>query len=318
MSVIACSAALVVRSAGATVSNSTAGVIHLTFDDGPDQLFTPLLLDLLDEHGAQVTFFLLGRNLAERWGSEEIQDLLNRGHALGNHSTHHRKLTTRHPFEVAADLEEASLLLSELSGYRPTCWRAPYGDRNDMVDAIAFSFGMSHVGWTADPQEWRQPSVLSVVDYLTEKRHDGSIVLMHDRKWLTLHIVADFVPAFIGEGWRFAPIDSCWTSHQQKERMATRDFGEVPVGRVSSVRSGPAGFGVAIEGWAYDADAPNAGLGIRVLHADGSSPVVAQTSPDHSFSLVIETPPEGPICLWVVDSGRKHHPSLGCHLVETS
>ena len=318
VSVIAASAGLAALSAGTAAANPEAGVIHLTFDDGPDQLLTPLLLDLLDQHGAQATFFMLGRNLSERWESEEIQDLLNRGHALGNHSTHHRKLTTRHPFEVAADLEEASLLLSELSGYRPTCWRAPYGDRNGVVDGIASSLGMTHVGWTADPQEWRNPWVPLVVEYLTEERHDGSVVLLHDRKWLSLHIVADFVPAFIGDGWRFAPIDSCWTTNQQKERMATRDPNEVPVGKVSSVRSDPDGLGVVIKGWAYDADAPTAGLSIRALHGDGSSPIVASTTADHSFSLIVDNPPDGPICLWVVDSGRKHSPSLGCHLVETS
>ena len=54
------------------------GIVHLTFDDGPDQLFTPLLLDLLDGYGAKASFFPLGRNLEPRWGAEEVQALLSR------------------------------------------------------------------------------------------------------------------------------------------------------------------------------------------------------------------------------------------------
>ena len=46
------------------------GVVYLTFDDGPDQMLTPLLLDLLDRHGARASFFPLGRNLEPRWGEE--------------------------------------------------------------------------------------------------------------------------------------------------------------------------------------------------------------------------------------------------------
>ena len=68
------------------------GVLHLTFDDGPDQAFTPVLLDLLDRYGAKATFFPLGRNLEPRWEQDDVQDLLSRGHAIGNHSWHHRSL----------------------------------------------------------------------------------------------------------------------------------------------------------------------------------------------------------------------------------
>ena len=184
-------------------SEEAPGVVHLTFDDGPDQAFTPVLLDLLDRHGAKATFFPLGRNLKPRWDQDDVQDLLSRGHAIGNHSWHHRRLTEHHPFDVAADLEEASLLLQDLAGFRPSCWRAPYGERNEMVLAVAGSLGMEHVEWTADPQEWQNPWVPVVLAYLIGKRHDGSTILLHDRKWLSLHIVEAVVPAYSDDGWRF-------------------------------------------------------------------------------------------------------------------
>jgi len=290
------------------------GVVYLTFDDGPDRLFTPVLLDLLDHHGARATFFLLGRNLSTRWGSDEVQDLLNRGHAVGNHSTRHWRLTEHHPWSVAADLERASVLLAERTGYRPTCWRAPYGDRNAMVDAVAASLDMAHVGWTADPQEWRDPWVPVVVDYLTRERHDGSVVLLHDRKWLSLHIVEDLVPAFHGDGWRFEALPICRAPGQREARMATRVVDDPPVGRVERVND--IDGRLEVSGWAYDADAPEGGLSIRLADGESGPVVAALTGADHRFEFHLSVVPVGPICLWAVDSGRRQNANLGCHRAE--
>ncbi len=288
------------------------GVVRLTFDDGPDQLFTPVLLDLLDRHGVRATFFPLGRNLERRWGSDEVQDLLNRGHALGNHSTHHRQLTKEHPWRVAADLDEASELLATVAGFRPSCYRAPYGDRNATVDEVAGSLGMVHVAWTADPQEWRNPWVPVVVEYLAEERHDGSIVLLHDRKWLSLHIVDEVVPRFLADGWRFDVVPDCRPAGEREARMATRSVGDVPVGRVEAVVEVP--DGVAVVGWAYDADLPDGGLVVRAA-PDGDRVVdVATTGSDHGFSVVLDAPVTAPLCVWAVDAGSGRHDSnLGCH-----
>lgn len=293
------------------MSGRDPGVVYLTFDDGPDELFTPVLLDLLDHHGARATFFLLGRNLAARWGSDQVQDLLNRGHAVGNHSIHHRRLTEYHPWSVAADLEGASVLIADRTGYRPTCWRAPYGDRNLMVDTVAASLDLAHVGWTADPQEWRHPWVPVVVDYLTRERHDGSIVLLHDRKWHALHIVDDLLPAFHDDGWHFEVLPSCRVPGQREARMATRMDDDPPVGRVGQVVATDGGL--LLSGWAYDADAAEGGLVIRAMVGGVGPVVVAETGLDHGFEFRLEVVPEGPICLWVVDAGRRQDSSLGCH-----
>jgi len=290
------------------------GVVHLTFDDGPDQALTPVLLDLLDRHGARATFFLLGRNLAARWGSDEVQDLLNRGHEVGNHSTHHRPLTQQHPFDVAADLAEASVILADRTGFRPSCWRAPYGDRNGMVRAVAGSLSMSHVGWTADPREWTHPWVPVVVQDLTRERHDGLVILLHDRKWHSLHIVDDLLPAFHGDGWRFEAVPDCRVPGQRGARMATRGIDDPPVGRVDRVVA--ADGGILVSGWAYDADAPAGGLLIRATTVHGGPDVVAETGVDHGFGFRLEADPEGPVCVWAIDAGRRQDSSLGCHREE--
>jgi len=295
------------------VMGGDPGVVYLTFDDGPDQLFTPLLLDLLENYGASASFFPLGRNLEARWGMDEVQDLISRGHTVGNHSLNHRRMTEMHPWAVAADLDSASTLIQTLAGFRPTCFRAPYGGHDEMVDLVASSLGMVHVGWTADPQEWRDPWVPVVLAYLRDGLHDGSVILLHDRKWLTLHIVAEVLESFSAEGWRFEALPACRSGSERRDRMATRSPGDVPVGLVERVW---ASDGVVhLSGWAFDADLSAGGL--EVVAATETGPVPAGlTSADHAFQVIVEgADTDAPICLWARNAGRERHDtSLGCHL----
>ena len=172
---------------------------------------------------------------------------------------------------------------------------------------------MEHVEWTADPQEWQNPWVPVVLAYLTEKRHDGSTILLHDRKWLSLHIVEAVVPAYSNDGWRFEVVKSCRTGAEREARMATRVEGDVPVGRVEGLTND--GDKILLTGWAYDADAPEGGLEV-VSNTDGLSPrVVGTTGIEHDFAVVLASPTgSAPICVWVANAGRpRHDTSLGCH-----
>ena len=65
--------------------------IAITFDDGPDGISTPVLLDGLKERGVRASFFVIGQE------AEEHPDLIRRmqkeGHLIGNHTYHHVELT---------------------------------------------------------------------------------------------------------------------------------------------------------------------------------------------------------------------------------
>ncbi len=64
--------------------------IALTFDDGPNSDYTPLLLTKLAEHRVPATFFLIGRNLKKH--PEIGRRIVQEGHEVGNHTYHHRML----------------------------------------------------------------------------------------------------------------------------------------------------------------------------------------------------------------------------------
>jgi hypothetical protein len=81
--------------------DTSAPMVALSFDDGPDPRYTPTVLDLLAQHGAKATFFLVGVNAAAR------RDLVARqrraGHSIGNHTYDHADLASLAPYRVRAD-----------------------------------------------------------------------------------------------------------------------------------------------------------------------------------------------------------------------
>jgi peptidoglycan-N-acetylglucosamine deacetylase len=155
------------------------GVV-LTFDDGPDPVHTRKVLDILDEHDAKATFFVIGRK-AERH-PEVIQEILARGHEVGVHGyAHDRLFSLRGPRRVRRDLERAVRALEKVTKQRPTLFRPPVGHTNPTIARIAEQLDLTMVGWSVagyDGIAGAKPS--KVARRITHKLDDGDIVLLHD------------------------------------------------------------------------------------------------------------------------------------------
>ncbi len=303
----------VVRASGA----DTAPVMHLSFDDGPHWLFTPMLLDLLDDYGARASFFPTGETIVARWDAATTQDLLNRGHTVGNHTWGHSDLSKLSVDSAVAEVVRASAGLEALAGFRPSCFRAPYGEVGELRSRLGADLGMSLAGWTADPQEWRDPPIEEVLTYLRSRESDGMVVLLHDRKWLTLHIAQRVLADYSARGWEFEPLGACDAAGAQGSRMASRVSGDLPVGQVEGSASGDGS--TWLEGWAFDADLPQGGLPIRATVNRLEPAIVARTTEDHRFSFPVSRASgdrSGRICVWAVNVGAQgHDPSLGCRIL---
>ncbi|MBI2543998.1 MAG: polysaccharide deacetylase family protein, partial [Candidatus Rokubacteria bacterium] len=64
--------------------------VALTFDDGPDPVNTPKVLDLLGDAGARATFFVVGERAAS--APDVVREMVARGHEVGNHTWSHANL----------------------------------------------------------------------------------------------------------------------------------------------------------------------------------------------------------------------------------
>ncbi len=149
----------------------------LTFDDGPDPVWTPRLLDLLGRLGARVTFFPIAPRAAAQ--PELIARMLAEGHAIGLHCDEHVRHSTRDIDWLRRDTARALERLSAL-GVTPSLWRTPWGDIAPWSEVIAAEFGLQIVGWTVDTHDWRGDAAADMFAASRASLCDQAIVLAHD------------------------------------------------------------------------------------------------------------------------------------------
>lgn len=158
---------------------ATAGVVALTFDDGPDPATTPAVLDLLEARGARASFFCIGR-LVERH-PELAREIRSRGHQVENHSYRHsHSFGFLGPARLRDDIERAQDAIERATGGRPTLFRAPAGIRNMFLDLVLERLGLRLVSWTRrgfDTVSRRPPRIAA---RLSTGLAVGDILLLHD------------------------------------------------------------------------------------------------------------------------------------------
>lgn len=153
------------------------GAVFLTFDDGPDPVWTPRVLDALAAARAKATFFVEGPRA--RLHPPLVARMLRDGHAVGFHCTRHVRHTALSLEEIRADAEEGLLALRGL-GVSPGHWRAPWGVTTPQSEVVAREHGLTLVGWSADTHDWRGDAAGRIFEAVAPEISDGAIVLMHD------------------------------------------------------------------------------------------------------------------------------------------
>jgi peptidoglycan/xylan/chitin deacetylase (PgdA/CDA1 family) len=152
--------------------------LALTFDDGPS-VWTPLVLDLLREHGARATFFLIGARVRER--PDDVRRIEAEGHELGSHTLTHPRLTEISDDEARAEIIGGVEALEEVLGKRLQLFRAPGFYADERVLAIVADLGLEAVFADVDPEDWR-PGLDShtIFRRVLDGARDGAIVDLHD------------------------------------------------------------------------------------------------------------------------------------------
>lgn len=193
--------------------------VFFTFDDGPDHLgVTDKILDLLDHYDAAATFFVVGR-AAEAF-PDQIDRIVDEGHALGNHTYSHPRLTSLSHAEVRRELTRANEVLEELSGHEISCYRPPEAKVNDDIHAIAVELGIGNETWHAtwggqwglwdvDSWDWRggHERTLDALNTVSE----GDVVLMHSLSSFSADIFDEWMESN-HDRFDFKVLPGCMTS----------------------------------------------------------------------------------------------------------
>ena len=123
--------------------------IAITFDDGPDPIWTPQLLDGLKERGAKASFFLMGKQAKAH--PELVKRMQEEGHLIGNHTYSHIQLNKKNRETFKAELVKTNELLMEITGEEVQFVRPPYGSWDKSFET---ELTMLPVFWNIDPMDW--------------------------------------------------------------------------------------------------------------------------------------------------------------------
>lgn len=154
--------------------------VSLTFDDGPDPLTTPPLLDLLEKRGITATFFVIGEKAAAH--PDLIARIIQKGHLLGNHSFRHSPwIFFRKVAAVIKDIEAAQRVLKK-SGVEPLVYRPPIGIVSPRLQPALGKTGLTLVNFSNRPLDGGNRRLGSLSRRVLKRIQDGDIVLLHDRR----------------------------------------------------------------------------------------------------------------------------------------
>lgn len=137
----------------------------------------PRMLETFKSHNAKGTFFLSGRWAAEN--PELVKAIAAGGHEIGNHGYSHP-----HPSRISADqnrqeISRTEKAIEQITGRKTRLFAPPYGEFDRRVLEVAEELGYKTIMWSIDTIDWQKPAPAVIVQRVSQKLHDGAIILMH-------------------------------------------------------------------------------------------------------------------------------------------
>lgn len=177
--------------------------VWLTIDDGPDPSDTPAILDLLDQHGAKATFFVIGKKAEQH--PELIREIVRRGHRIGNHTWSHPQASfwCHGPIRTYREIARCQEVIKTITGEAPSVFRAPVGHSNLFVHPVLETFGLRLVGWSSRGFDGVSASLPEVTRRIRASAADGGIILAHEATPIAREVVADVLALGAEKGWNF-------------------------------------------------------------------------------------------------------------------
>ena len=174
----------------------------LTFDDGPDIRYTPLLLDGLKERNVRVSFFLLGEKVEQY--PELVERMQKEGHLVGNHTYHHVQLNKLNETKAREEILKTNNLIYETTGVYPLYLRPPFGAWKKNLELCV---EMLPVFWTIDTLDWKVQNTEKIVRTVQEQIEDGAIILMHDEYDTSVEAALQVVDELKNQGYELVTVD---------------------------------------------------------------------------------------------------------------
>lgn len=162
--------------------------ISITFDDGPNPEFTPKILELLQQHQAVGTFFLIGEKAEQH--PELVKQIVDSGHVVGNHSySHTSKFGFFSTSKVISELQKTDTVLQSIIGKRPLLFRPPFGVTNPNIKKAIQQTKHFSIGWSKRSLDTTSISEEKIFNRITSGLRKGDVILLHDQSFKTVVVL---------------------------------------------------------------------------------------------------------------------------------
>lgn len=177
-------------------------MVAITLDDGPHPVNTQKVLDILKEHNAKATFFMVGQNVENN--SNVVKAVYNSGSEIGIHTWSHKQLTKISTDEIIQEVNKTSDVIFNITGERPKLVRPPYGSVNDNVKNALKEYPL--ILWNIDSLDWKSRDEKQIVPLVMEHVEDADIILLHDIHATTIPALEKIVTQLDDAGYEFVTV----------------------------------------------------------------------------------------------------------------
>ncbi len=197
----------------AIVGHKPGKQVYLTFDEGYENGYTPIILDVLKAKGVQSIFFLTGDFIDSH--PELVKRMYEEGHLLGNHTEHHPLMADLSPEQFQQELHSVAEKVDKVLGfhYDMKYYRPPQGYYSERDLALAHNMGYRLVFWSfahddySKPNESSEELVRKAYLCVIQSAHEGEVLLLHAVSKVNSQILGDVIDYYQTQGYTFATLD---------------------------------------------------------------------------------------------------------------
>jgi peptidoglycan/xylan/chitin deacetylase (PgdA/CDA1 family) len=193
---------------GVAAAPDTRKVVELSFDDGPSPVWTPQILDILQQEGIHATFSLIGYE-ALRYRAVARQELAT-GQAICDHTAHHNEhLDRATPDVVEMEIDLGADLIRTAIGQDPVCYRPPANALSPFIIQVAHARHLRVLSYSVDPSDYRRPAAAVLLPRILARVRPGSIIVLHDGggdRSQTVAVLKPLIDNLKAQGYRFTTV----------------------------------------------------------------------------------------------------------------
>lgn len=179
----------------------TDKLLAITFDDGPSDETTPVVLDALKDVGGHGTFFVVGSRVESN--AEALKRASDEGNEIGIHTWNHPDLTTLSEEDMHKEIDDTADAIEAVTGIRPTLVRPPYGAADENVMK---TLDNPLIIWSVDSEDWRSRNADAVYNEIMKYAYDRSIILVHDIYDTSVEGASRAIHDLSEQGYRFVTV----------------------------------------------------------------------------------------------------------------